>query len=739
MSEVFADVAVDISISGRSNSFQYAVPEELQETAVPGSIVRVPFGKGGRMVEGCILSLKSRPDIDTERIKPIASVEEGRTTIDSRLIRLALWMHETYGSTLNNALRTVIPVKKKMATRVREEIVLAVPESEAEKLLQQYESKKQTAKARLIHDLLLGNRTDRTDAASRLKVTRPTVDSLIRDGVIKTSPYTAWRGIGEAGEQEELPELSGEQKKVLAGIFREWDEDDRPSLILGVTGSGKTMVYMELIDHVLREGKQVILLIPEISLSWQNIRRFQRRFGNRVSVLNSRMTDGEKSDQFRRIRNGEAEIVVGPRSALFAPFPDLGLIIVDEEQEASYRSEAAPRYDAREAAVKRGELEGAHVVFGSATPSVDSFHRCEEGEYALFRLPHRYGGAAMPAVKAVDMNEELRRGNRSAFSRELREKIRDRLDKKEQVMIFINRRGLSGFVSCMECREVIKCPHCDVPLTLHRNGRLVCHYCGYSQPMPETCPKCGSRHIRGFRAGTEKIENVIAAEFPGARVLRMDADTTSKKGSHGEILERFQKGEADILVGTQMIIKGHDFPRVTLVGVLSADISLFSSDYRAVERTYQLLVQAAGRAGRGSVPGEALIQTYHPEHYGIRAAVAQDYDAFYREEIETRKIMNYPPVWHMLAIHGSGRDEEKLHENMARLHDFLIHHYAKYGRVVGPAPEVIARRQDAWRDVLYFKTQSARWASLIREKIEQLIELNEPVFRNQKFEFDLDA
>lgn len=349
--------------------------------------------------------------------------------------------------------------------------------------------------------------------------------------------------------------------------------------------------------------------------------------------------------------------MIGPRSALFTPFPNLGVIIIDEEHEAAYKSETVPRYHARETAIARAQMCGARVVLGSATPSVESYDRAKQGKYRLFEMKERVSARPLPSVYTVDLREELRNGNRSIFSDKLRELITDRLEKKEQIMLFINRRGVAGFVSCRSCGEVIKCPHCDVSLNLHNNGKLVCHYCGYEQPMVKECPSCGSPYIGGFKAGTQKIEEMVKRQFPTARVLRMDLDTTRKKGGYEEILSAFANGEADILIGTQMIVKGHDFPNVTLVGVLAADLSLHISDYRAAERTFQLLTQAAGRAGRGHRQGEVVIQTYQPEHYSVVTAAEQDYEAFFEQEIFLREMMHYPPKWHMLVIHAAGAQE----------------------------------------------------------------------------------
>ncbi|MBR5116300.1 MAG: primosomal protein N', partial [Lachnospiraceae bacterium] len=428
----------------------------------------------------------------------------------------------------------------------------------------------------------------------------------------------------EAAEQK--VDLSEEQAHVVDAIVSDYDRGVRKGYLLqGITGSGKTEVYLRLIEEMIARGKQAIVLIPEIALTWQTLRRFEKRFQDRVTVMNSTLSKGERFDHFEQARRGEIDVIIGPRSALFTPFPNLGLIIIDEEHEGSYKSETMPKYHARETAEALASLVpgGASILMGSATPSMEALYRARNGSYGYFKLTKRLTGATLPSVEIADLREELRAGNRTPFSRSLKTGIEDRLEKKEQTMLFINRRGMAGFVSCRSCGRVFKCPHCDVALSAHSGARLLCHYCGHEEPQPENCPDCGSKYVSRFRAGTEAIETHVKKLWPEARVLRMDADTTRTKGSYERILKAFASGEADILIGTQMIVKGHDFPRVTLVGILAADLSLNTGDYRAAERTFGLLVQAAGRAGRGIRPGHVVIQTYQPEHYAVRLAAAQ--------------------------------------------------------------------------------------------------------------------
>ena len=409
-------------------------------------------------------------------------------------------------------------------------------------------------------------------------------------------------------------------------------------LLYGVTGSGKTEIYLQSIQRVLEDGREGIVLVPEISLTPQMVNRFKGRFGDQVAVLHSGLSVGEKYDEWRKIQRKEVKVVVGARSAVFAPFENLGIIIIDEEHETSYKQEDNPRYHARDVAIERAKKHQCPVVLGSATPSLESFARAEKRVYHLLTLSKRMNDQNLPDVKIVDMREELREGNRSMFSRELFEKLQDRLMKKEQTVLFLNKRGHSSFVMCRDCGYVVQCPNCDISLTYHRyNQQMKCHYCGYESVVPTTCPECTSDHIRYFGTGTQKVEEELGKIFPEAKVIRMDVDTTSRKGSHEKLLTEFHEGQADILLGTQMIAKGFDFPNITLVGVLSADTMLHLPDFRSSEKTFQLLTQVSGRAGRHELAGEVVIQTYSPEHYSIELAGQQDFDLFYQKEMMVQK------------------------------------------------------------------------------------------------------
>ena len=717
---LYADIIIDVSAQSLDRSFQYRVPENLKEKVCAGSKVNIPFGNGNRMITGYVVKLSDKPKIEDSRIKDIDSVCEKEIGIDDRMISLAFWMKEQFASTANEALKCVIPIKRIVKNKVDKRIVPKLSVKELKDEAEKAEKKHYNAKLRLLNELILEyDRGLKADLViQKLGVSQTTINALERDGIIGIEAKTAYRSsLGRAGEGEVIGKsswisLNDEQQAISDSIISDIRAGKNEKyLIHGITGSGKTEVYMSVIDEVISIGKSVIMLIPEIALTYQTVKRFYKRFGDSISVINSRLSAGERYDQYLRAKNGEAKIVIGPRSAVFTPFNDLGLIIIDEEHEGSYKSELSPKYSTREVAFRRAETEGAAVILGSATPSLESYSACMAGRIKLFELNKRAGGASLPKVWVSDLREEMKRTNNSIFSVKLRELIVDRLAKQEQIMLFINRRGLSGFVNCRSCGHVIKCPHCDVSLNLHNNGKLVCHYCGYEQAMVSTCPECGSPYIKAFGTGTQKVEEILKKEFPAARVLRMDADTTRQKESYDEILSGFANHEADILVGTQMIVKGHDFHKVTLVGILLADMSLYSSDYRSAEVTYQLLSQAAGRAGRGEDAGDVVIQTYNPEHYAVACAAVHDYKSFYKEEISFRKLMNYPPSWNMLKVMLSSPKEGPLFAETDRVEKELKKVPEK---VFGPSKAEIYKLNDMYRMVFYIK--SGDYSGLVRIK-----------------------
>ena len=615
----YAQIIVDITSEKLDRTFTYRIPEALAGQITPGVQVLFPFGNGNRQQKGFVLDITDQPSYDPAKIKALTGIVPGAVPVEGELIALAAWIRQTYGSTMIQALKTVLPVRAQVKNQEEVTVTLSSDRQAVQAYYDLCLRRKYRARARVLSFLLERGSCTMQALTGREKSDGKTVRELEEKGLVTLSRKTRYRNPESAvSEQYREKVLTAEQQQAVDTVWDDYRRDIRQTYLLhGVTGSGKTEVYLELIEKVVAEGRQVIVLIPEIALTYQTLLRFYTRFGDRVSVINSRLSQGERYDQFERAKRGEIDIMIGPRSALFTPFSRLGFIIIDEEHEGTYKSENMPRYHAREVAIRRAQMCHASVLLGSATPSVESYDKAKTGEYRLLTLTRRAGNQPLPQVTITDMREELREGNRSVFGRHLKEQIEDRLAKQEQVMLFLNRRGYSGFVSCRSCGAVMKCPHCDVSLSVHRKGgaaRLVCHYCGYETAQVSRCPVCGSGYISEMKAGTQQIEELTRKTFPGARVLRMDMDTTKNKDGHAKILTEFAEHRADILIGTQMIVKGHDFRDVTLVGALAADLSLFAGDYRSAERTFQLLTQAAGRAPRGNgdpdVPARSL--QHHP-------------------------------------------------------------------------------------------------------------------------------
>ena len=628
---MYAEVIVDISHEAIDKSFTYRIPKGMEVR--PGDPVLVPFGRG--IKKAYVLTLSEAVDYPEEKIKDIRSLCEKEFSVENTLLELAVWMSEEYACTLNQCLKTVLPVKKRTKKKGKE------PE--------------------------------------------------------------------RFFKREESPLcLSEEQETVLSGIKEVYREGANRALLFGVTGSGKTEVYLRLIEEYIEKGKEVIFLIPEISLSFQTRSRIERRFPGMVSVLHSKMSQGERAESMENCRSGKVKILMGPRSAVFAPFSNLGLIIMDEEQDRSYKSETAPRYETRDVARKRAELSGAKVLFGTATPSVQIYAEVERKDLACFSLKSRaVPGSILPKIRIVDMKKELEKGNRSIFSAELEKAIRERLEKGEQCMLFMNRRGYAPFVSCRKCGEALRCPHCDVSLNLHKNGILQCHYCGFQREMPKLCPSCGSKYLAAFGTGTEKLEALCHSVFPSAKILRLDRDSTQRKGKYEEILRDFSEEKADILLGTQMIVKGHDFPSVTLVAVIAADQLLLQSDFRAGEATFQLITQLAGRAGRGERQGEVLIQSYQTDNPILDISLSQDYERFYEEEKRYRKRLSYPPFAKMLAIQCIYTEEEFLKNILSKALPQIIAAVEEAGgEIYGPFPATVYKLKDNFRQIIYIKHDS---------------------------------
>ena len=742
MQELYADIIVDISHEKLDKTFQYRVPERLAGVLEAGMCVVVPFGNGNKPVKGYVMEVGGECRFEPSRMKEIQGLVKDSVEVEDKMIALAGWLRRNYGSTMIQALKTVLPAKQSVKRLEHKKLQRLMSREELLSLLGECRRRKQVAKERLLQELLEQETIPYEWVTGKLGVSAQTVKSLERAGAVRIESSLAYRNpvrLKETAEKEK--NLSEDQRHIVERVTADYDGGHPGTyLIHGITGSGKTEVYMRLIQEMTKRGKQAVVLIPEIALTYQTLLRFYRRFGDRVSVMNSTLSAGEKYDQCQRAKNGEIDVIIGPRSALFTPFPQIGIIVIDEEHENSYKSEGSPKYHARETAVEVARLHGASVVLGSATPSLEAYYRAGRGEYTLFTLKERLTGGRLPTVYTIDLRQELREGNRSIFSRKLQELLSDRLAKGEQSILFLNRRGYAGFISCRACGHVMKCPHCDVSLSEHKGGRLLCHYGGYGEPKPKICPKCGSGYISGFRAGTQQIEEKLKELYPDVRTLRMDADTTRTKDSYEQILSAFSNGEADVLIGTQMIVKGHDFPRVTLVGVLAADLSLSTGDYHAGERTFQLLTQAVGRAGRGSLPGEAVIQTYQPEHYAVVHAAKQDYEGFYEEDILYREMLGYPPVSHMLAVQVFAREEErgmKLAGWLARRAGALKSH-GEDGKmqILGPAPAAIGRINDIFRFVFYIKCSNYGKLIQIKDALEEALR-GQPL-KQETVQFDFD-
>ena len=736
---MYAEVVVGISVDKLDRTFCYRIPESFGDPDVLiGTEVIVPFGRGNRETKAFVVEVKEDTDIDKSLVKDILRKSETGVQIEGKLIKLAYWLKSNYGGTVNEALRSVLQAPRKIE-RIKERTVsLLKDREEAEDILREFERKKYTVKAKILRRAIESDfnyeRFIKEDKAAS-----SAFNSLTKDGIIEIKEELLYRKPVKTGEKNsDKIELNVEQKGAVEKVVDDYRKGiNGRYLLFGITGSGKTEVYMEIMEEVISQGKQVIFLIPEIALSFQMVERLSARFGERISIMNSRMSQGERYDQYLRAKNGDIDIIVGPRSALFTPFNNLGLIIVDEEHEGSYKSSKTPRYHAREVALYRAREEGAAIILGSATPSLEAVKLASDKEIEVLMLSSRPAGAIPPEIEITDLREELKEGNKSIISRRLSELIKDRLTKGEQTILFINRRGYAGFISCRSCGEAVKCPHCDVSLTFHRPDRLVCHYCGYEEKMPDKCPKCTSPYIGTFGLGTEKVEEIVKKDFPTARVLRMDGDTTTGKNGHEAILESFKKGEADILIGTQMIVKGHDFEKVSLVGILAADLSLFLGDFRAAETTYELLVQAAGRAGRGRYRGKVVIQTYNPDHYVIQAAATGNYKDFYSKEIRYRKLGEYPPETHLLAVILFAAKAEEVSRRAEILAGFLTEKKSESFVVNGPVWASIPKLRDIYRKIIYLKSPDRDELVRLKNLLEDYVKKSSD-FSKVSVQFDFE-
>ena len=753
-----AKVIVDVPAQQTNKPFDYRIPTRLQHVLKQGMRVIVPFGP--RKVQGFVIDIVSESEFP--KLREIIEPMDIQPILNKELLQLSDWLTEQTLCYKISAFQVMLPpaLKAKYEKKIRikdRQMLHALPPSlqhyfakqdtinwedvlksgelthfqkqvedgilevlyivkervkkkqikiiapSIDMLEKKAELSKRNTKQIMVIDYFISNPKpiERQKILSLLGISSSVIKSLVDKGILYESMQEVYRDPYQDRifEHTEPLQLTEEQSVAIKPILQTIEEKRHDVFLLyGITGSGKTEVYMQSIQKVLEEGREGIVLVPEISLTPQMVNRFKGRFGDEVAVLHSGLSIGEKYDEWRKIQRKEVRVAVGARSAIFAPFENLGIIIIDEEHETSYKQEDNPRYHARDVAIERARTHNCSVILGSATPSLETFARAKKGVYQLLTLSKRMNDQSLPTVDIVDMREELREGNRTMFSRVLYDKLQDRLMKKEQTVLFLNKRGHSSFVMCRDCGYVIQCPNCDISLTYHRyQQQMKCHYCGYEAVVPTICPECTSEHIRYFGTGTQKVEEELGKIFPEARVIRMDVDTTSRKGSHEKLLTAFEEGKADILLGTQMIAKGLDFPNITLVGVLSADTMLHLPDFRSSEKTFQLLTQVSGRAGRHELAGEVVIQTYSPEHYSIELASQQDFDQFYQKEMMIRKIHQYPPFYYLALITVSHEELMKVVDVTEKISVTLSSRLSKGAHILGPVACPIPRINNKYR------------------------------------------
>ena len=757
-----AKIIVDVPLMQTDQPYSYKIPEEFKDMLEVGMRVHVPFGKANRLIQGIVLGMEQESDVDVadEDLKEIAEVldfspvlteeqlwlaEELRKSVFSYKISILKAMlpgflnssydkilypleglsqedrHRLFGSQESLAFSSLDLEKQAEMMRLTRKGLLkleyqAIDQKKVKTQswvevnpdkLEKLEISNRAKKKLELREYLLAH-LETVPLADLLEhYSREQINFFVEHGAITMVQKEVQRSAAyfEGIESNQALELNPEQKQACEAVVGAIGKKHPPFLLQGITGSGKTEVYLQIIQGALDMGKTAIVLVPEISLTPQMTERFIARFGEQVAILHSGLSNGEKYDEWRKVERGEAQVVVGARSAIFAPLKDLGVIIIDEEHEASYKQDSNPRYHARDVAILRVQYNRAALVLGSATPSLESRARAGKGVYQHLRLTKRANPlASVPEVQLIDFRDYIGQNETSNFTPPLIEAIQDRLAKKEQVVLMLNRRGYSSFVMCRECGTVDTCPNCDISLTLHMDTKTMnCHYCGFSKEIPHVCPNCQSRSIRYYGTGTQKAYDELTELFPEARILRMDVDTTRKKGSHQTLLDQFGKGEADILLGTQMIAKGLDFPNVTLVGVLNADTALNLPDFRSSERTFQLLTQVAGRAGRAEKAGQVLIQSYNPNHYAIRFAKEHDYEGFYAYEMGIRRQLGYPPYYFTIGITLSHKKEEEVLERAYQVMEILRSGLSDASIILGPTPKPIARTHNLYHYQILIK------------------------------------
>lgn len=766
---MIAKVIVDIPSKSVDFTFDYIIPTRLQSMVQVGMRVIVPFGP--RTIQGYVMQVTEQPDgnIDIAKLKEIKEIQDIKPELTEELIQLTEWYNNYFVTKRISMLEVMLPsaIKAKYTKVFSIVDADAVPESLLVKfdkdgqypykeaqynddlgqivpllkqgivsevtLLSQNVSKKKQRAVSIIegfdYDSILGSlekskkqyelyayllderhHTVLLKDLEEMGFSKSSIDTLMRKGFVEKYDAIVERDPFETRvfEQDQKQQLTDDQQEAYKSILESIQaHQQRTYLLHGVTGSGKTEVYLQAIEEVLKLGRQAMMLVPEIALTPQMVLRFKRRFGDEVAVLHSGLSKGERYDEWQKIRDGKASVSVGARSSVFAPFKNLGMIIIDEEHESSYKQEDYPRYQARDIAQWRSQYHQCPLILGSATPSLETYARAEKGVYELLSLPNRVNQQALPEIEIVDMRTELSSGNRSMFSEQLRKSIQQRLDKNEQIVLFLNRRGYASFMLCRDCGHVPQCPNCDISLTYHKStDQLKCHYCGHQEVPPNKCPNCESEHIRQVGTGTQRVEELLQEAFQEARIIRMDVDTTSRKGAHEKLLDDFGAGKGDILLGTQMIAKGLDFPNITLVGVLNADTMLNLPDFRASERTYQLLTQVSGRAGRHEKEGEVIIQTYNPEHYAIKDVQANDYTAFFNKEMNYRKMGKYPPYFFLINFTIAHKEMKKVMEASKHIHKILLQHLTDKALVLGPSPAALSRINNEYRFQILVKYKS---------------------------------
>ncbi len=704
----YAEIIIDITNENVDKIFHYAIPENIKEKICLGMRVFVPFGKGNRIREGYIIGFTDNTDIDEKYIKNIYSLPDEYAIFNDNMIELAKFMSDKYYCSLSECLQCIMP--KIIKDKTNKYANINYEKADINEIIKNI-LEKNNSQSKVLKILLKNENISIYEIKNILGISLSPINTLEKNGVIKITTRKIKRDFINLDDYDKTNhlKLTIEQDNALNFIKQKiYEKTYKPILLHGVTGSGKTEVYLQLIDEVLKTGKQAIVLVPEISLTPQTVERFIGRFGKKVSVTHSRLSDGERFEQWKKAKDNKIDIMVGARSAIFTPFENLGIIIIDEEHESTYKSESTPKYDIKEVAEKICNLTGATLVLGSATPSIDTYYKTQKGKYDLVYINNRINNN-MPDINVIDMRKELEKGNRSIFSTSLFEAIKENLKNNMQTILFLNRRGHSTFVSCRKCGYVLECKNCNVSYTYHLKGhKLICHYCNSTENVPNICPSCSSKYIKYFGVGTQKIEEQIKKYFKDARVMRMDMDTTSKKNSHQNILEDFNNHKADILIGTQMIAKGLDFKKVSLVGVIAADITLNTGDYKSSENTFQLLTQVAGRAGRADIKGKVFIQTYNPEHYSIIFAKNNDYVGFYKKEILERKIMFYPPFSNIFFIMICGEDENVVMNAIKFLHKIMIYYNQKTNFYIS----------DVAKAYIYKVNKQYRYKILIKAKEE---------------------